>query len=218
MLPSLSSQSCRRPDMDRRKILLFLLLEMWHVEMIIVCTLVIHILRKRRNRRLMVRRKGRFYYLSRSETKICFLKNILENDVMCISEREMMENIGNDEGDDVNKDASPISINKESNYSRSNQGKRKRRSSSDDGALVSVLKELVKVSAKKMDIVAEAFNKGNEDRSDIAKELKDMGLSPFEQIRALKFILEKPQNISLFMSLDGKTKKVYVDSLLSENM
>ncbi|KAL5831753.1 hypothetical protein ACOSQ4_017107 [Xanthoceras sorbifolium] len=85
----------------------------------------------------------------------------------------MIEDIGNNEGDDVNEDASPISINKESNYFRSNQGKRKRRSS-DDGALVSILKELVEVSAKKMDY------KGNKDRSDIAKKLKDMGLSHFE--------------------------------------
>ncbi|KAL5819496.1 hypothetical protein ACOSQ4_023338 [Xanthoceras sorbifolium] len=129
----------------------------------------------------------------------------------------MMEDIDNDEGDDVNEDAYPISINKKSNYSRSTQGKRKRRSS-DDGALLSVLKELVEVSAKKMDIVVEAFRKGNEDRSDIAKELKDMRLSPFEQIRALKFILKKSQNISLFMSLDGEMKKAYVDSFLSENM
>ncbi|KAL5734258.1 hypothetical protein ACOSP7_032119 [Xanthoceras sorbifolium] len=127
------------------------------------------------------------------------------------------DHIGNDEGDDVNDDASSISIIKESNYSRSNQGKRKKRSS-DDGALMSVLKELVEVSAKKMDIVAKAFRKGNEDRYDIIKELKDMKPSPFEQIRALKFILEKPQNISLFMSLDGEMKNVYVDSLLSENI
>ncbi|KAL5789885.1 hypothetical protein ACOSQ2_004773 [Xanthoceras sorbifolium] len=103
----------------------------------------------------------------------------------------MMEDIDNDEGDDVNEDVSPILINKESNYSRSNQGKRKRRSS-DDGALVSILKELVEVSAKNMDMVAETFRKGNKDRFDIAKELKDMRLSPFEQIRALKFNLEKP--------------------------
>ncbi|KAL5742138.1 hypothetical protein ACOSP7_028870 [Xanthoceras sorbifolium] len=130
---------------------------------------------------------------------------------------EMMEDIGNDKGDDINENASLISINKESNYSRLTQGKRKRRSN-DDGALVSVLKELVEVSVKKMDIVAETFRKGNEDRSDIAKELKDMGLSPFEQIRALKCILERPQNISLFISLDGEIKKVYVDSLLSKNM
>ncbi|KAL5749288.1 hypothetical protein ACOSP7_023891 [Xanthoceras sorbifolium] len=131
--------------------------------------------------------------------------------------RFIMEDIDNDEGDDVNEDASPISINKESNYSRSNQGKRKK-ISNDDGALVSVLKELVEVSTKKMDTVAEAFRKGNEDRSDITKELKDMRLLSFEQIRALKFILEKPQYISLFMSLDGEMKKVYIDSLLSENM
>ncbi|KAL5741739.1 hypothetical protein ACOSP7_028471 [Xanthoceras sorbifolium] len=130
---------------------------------------------------------------------------------------EMMVDIGNDEGDDVIEDASPISINKKSNNSRSTQGKRKRRSS-NDGAIVSVLKELVEVSAKKMDIVAETFHNRNEDHSDIAKELKDMGLSPFEQIKTLKFILEKPQNISLFMSLDGEMKNYYVDSLLSENM
>ncbi|KAL5864758.1 hypothetical protein ACOSQ3_002272 [Xanthoceras sorbifolium] len=130
---------------------------------------------------------------------------------------EMMVDIGNDEGDDVIEDASPISINKESNNSRSTQGKRKMRSS-NDGTIVSVLKELVEVSAKKMDIVAEAFRNRNEDRSDIAKELKDMGLSPFEQIKALKFILEKVQNISLFMSLDGEMKNYYVNSLLSENM
>ncbi|KAL5755148.1 hypothetical protein ACOSP7_023368 [Xanthoceras sorbifolium] len=100
----------------------------------------------------------------------------------------------------------PWSDDQEINYSRSNQGKRKRRSS-DDSALVPVLKELVKVSARKMDIVAEAFPKWNEDRSNIAKEFKNMGLSPFEQIRALKFILKNPQNISLFMSLDVRCKR-----------
>ncbi|KAL5835112.1 hypothetical protein ACOSQ4_014609 [Xanthoceras sorbifolium] len=110
----------------------------------------------------------------------------------------MIEGVGNDKGDDINEDASPISINKESNYSRLNKRKRKMRSS-DDGALVFVLKELVEVSAKRMDMGAEAFHNGNEDRSDIAKELKYMGLSPFEEIRALKFILEKPQNIFLFI-------------------
>ncbi|KAL5802993.1 hypothetical protein ACOSQ4_031298 [Xanthoceras sorbifolium] len=119
---------------------------------------------------------------------------------------EMMEDIGNDKGDDVNENASPISINKENNYSRVNQHKRK-----EDP-------ELVEVSAKKMDIVAEAFHNRNEDRSNIAKKLKDMRLSPFEQIRTSKFILEKSQNISLFMLVDGEIKKVYVDSLLIEKM
>ncbi|KAL5813872.1 hypothetical protein ACOSQ4_024513 [Xanthoceras sorbifolium] len=75
--------------MNRKKILLFLLLEMWHVEMMIVCTILIHILRKRTNRRLMMRREGSFYYLSMSETRMRFLKNILENNVMCVNEFRM---------------------------------------------------------------------------------------------------------------------------------
>ncbi|KAL5794780.1 hypothetical protein ACOSP7_003374 [Xanthoceras sorbifolium] len=54
---------------------------------------------------------------------------------------EMMKDIGSGECDDVNKQASPISINKESNYSRLNQGKRKRRSS-NNGALMFILKEV----------------------------------------------------------------------------
>ncbi|KAL5757110.1 hypothetical protein ACOSQ2_021856 [Xanthoceras sorbifolium] len=133
---------------------------------------------------------------------------------------EMMVDIGNDEGDDVIEDASPISINKESNNSRSTQGKRKRRSS-NDGALVSILNDdpvMMVLLCSCVCYEGTTFRNRNEDSSDIAKELKDMGLSPFEQIKSLKFILEKSQNISLFMSLDDEMKNYYADSLLSENM
>ena len=68
-----------------------------------------------------------------------------------------------------------------------------------------------------MQMVTEAIIKGNEDRSDIAKELKRMGFSPLDQITALKLILEKPQNISMFMSFDDDIKKVFVEQLLSDN-
>ncbi|KAI5341429.1 hypothetical protein L3X38_020703 [Prunus dulcis] len=42
-------------------------------------------------------------------------------------------------------------------------------------------------------------------------------LSRADQIAALKLILEKPQNISIFMSLDDDIKKVFVEQLLSDN-
>ena len=51
-------------------------------------------------------------------------------------------------------------------------------------------------------------------KTDIAKELKNMRLSPLDQIEVMKMILEKPQNISLFMSLDDDVRKVYVENLL----
>ncbi|CAL8992620.1 unnamed protein product [Prunus brigantina] len=53
-------------------------------------------------------------------------------------------------------------------------------------------------SGKRMQMVTEATVKGNEDCSDIAKMLKDMNLSPMDQIDALTLILEKPQIVVVF--------------------
>ncbi|KAI5316893.1 hypothetical protein L3X38_036600 [Prunus dulcis] len=56
-----------------------------------------------------------------------------------------------------------------------------------------------------------------EDRSDIAKEVKEMGFSAMDQIKALKVILDKPKTISLFKSLDVDIKKAFIEQLLNEN-
>ncbi|BBN68719.1 hypothetical protein Prudu_545S000200 [Prunus dulcis] len=118
----------------------------------------------------------------------------------------------------VQEDASPMSLNMEGSQSMNSQNKRKRAtSSSDEEKIVTVLEKLFEASGKRMQMVTEAIIKGNEDRSDIAKELKRMGFSPLDQIVALKLILEKPQNISIFMSLDDDIKKVFVEQLLSDN-
>ncbi|CAB4316388.1 unnamed protein product [Prunus armeniaca] len=88
---------------------------------------------------------------------------------------DMMEEQGNNEVDASNdNDASPMSINKEGNQSVVSQNKRKR-GSSDEDRIVTALEKLFEVSGKRMQMVTDAFLKGNEDRYDIAKEVKEMG-------------------------------------------
>ncbi|XP_034219720.1 uncharacterized protein LOC117630948 [Prunus dulcis] len=131
---------------------------------------------------------------------------------------EQSNNDANASDNCVQEDASPMSLNIEGSQSMNSQNKRKRAtSSSDEEKIVTVLEKLFEASGKRMQMVTEAIIKGNEDRSDIAKELKRMGFSPLDQITALKLILEKPQNISIFMSLDDDIKKVFVEQLLSDN-
>ncbi|KAL6272612.1 hypothetical protein ACE6H2_023304 [Prunus campanulata] len=130
---------------------------------------------------------------------------------------EMMEEQGNNEVDaSDDNDTSPMSINKEGSQSVASQNKRKR-GSSDEDRIVTALEKLFEVSGKRMQMVTDAFLKGNEDRSDIAKEVKEMGFSAMDQIKALKVILDKPQTISLFKSLDADIKKAFVEQLLNEN-
>ena len=66
-------------------------------------------------------------------------------------------------------------------------------------------------------MVTEATLKGNEECSNIAKELKNMRLSVDDQIAALGIFLERPQNISIFKSLDDDVRRVYVQNLLMSN-
>ncbi|CAL9001715.1 unnamed protein product [Prunus brigantina] len=136
---------------------------------------------------------------------------------------DMMEEQSNNEvnasDNCVQEDASPMSLNKEGSQSMNSQNKRKRAaSSSDEAKIVTVLEKLFEASGKRMQMVIEAIIKGNEDQYDIAKELKKMGFSPLDQIAALKLILEKPQNICMFMSLDDDIKKVFVEQLFSGNV
>ncbi|KAL6284753.1 hypothetical protein ACE6H2_015682 [Prunus campanulata] len=118
----------------------------------------------------------------------------------------------------VQEDASPMTLNKEGSQSINSQNKRTRAaSSSDEEKIVTVLEKLFEASGKRMQMVTETIIKGNENRSNIAEELKRMGFSPLDQITALKLILEKPQNISIFMSLDDDIKKMFVEQLLGDN-
>lgn len=56
----------------------------------------------------------------------------------------------------------------------------------------------------------------NEDRSYIAIELQDMGLSLDEQLDALILILEKPQYATTFKSTRGAHRSVFVRRVLRE--
>ncbi|KAM5577185.1 hypothetical protein ABKV19_007834 [Rosa sericea] len=129
---------------------------------------------------------------------------------------DMMEEQSNNEGDlGLENDTSPMSINKDSSgQSQVSQKKRKR---NDEDKIMLALDKLFEESGKRMQLVTYAIVKDNEDRYDIAKELKNMGLSVLDQIEALKIILDKPQNISVFMSLDDEVRKVYVENLLAGN-
>ncbi|KAL6128888.1 hypothetical protein ACLB2K_072241 [Fragaria x ananassa] len=97
------------------------------------------------------------------------------------------------------------------------EGSRKRKRVDETDKIVVALEKVFEESGKKMQMVIEVILKGNEDRSDIAKELNNMGLSVDDQIAALGIILERPQNISIFKSLDNDVKAVYVQNLLMGN-
>ncbi|KAL6220351.1 hypothetical protein ACLB2K_008107 [Fragaria x ananassa] len=114
----------------------------------------------------------------------------------------------------VNEGVSPTSINQECGQSEHVSRKRKRADDADK--LVVALSKVFEDSGKRMQMVTEAILKGNEDRSDIAKELKEMGLSPHKKSAALKLILGKPEHISIFKSLDDEVKEVFVQTLLME--
>ncbi|KAL6225379.1 hypothetical protein ACLB2K_004229 [Fragaria x ananassa] len=84
--------------------------------------------------------------------------------------------------------------------SQQSQVSQKKRKRNNEDRIILILDRLFEESGKRMQMVTDARVKGNEDRSDIASELKKMGLFVLDQIEALKIILEKPENISVFMS------------------
>ncbi|KAL6196174.1 hypothetical protein ACLB2K_031789 [Fragaria x ananassa] len=114
----------------------------------------------------------------------------------------------------VVNDASHVSLNQESSQT---EGSRKRNRVNETDKIVVALEKVFEESGKMMQMVTEAILKGNEDCSDIAKELKNMRLSVDDQIAALGIILEKLQNISIFKSLDDDVRRVYVQNLLMSN-
>ncbi|CAL2228980.1 unnamed protein product [Prunus armeniaca] len=96
------------------------------------------------------------------------------------------------------------------NHSENSERKRKRGTeNSSDGIdkIVLALEKLFAESGKRMQMVTKAIMKGNKDHSDIAKMLKDISLSLMDQIDALTLILEKPQIVVRFQSLDDDSKK-----------
>ncbi|XP_040367427.1 uncharacterized protein LOC112178133 [Rosa chinensis] len=113
----------------------------------------------------------------------------------------MEEQSNNEDGIGLVNDTSPMSMSKDSTgQSQVSQKKRKR---NYEDKLMLALDKLFEESGKRMQAVTDA------------KELKKMGLSVLDQIEALKIILDKPQNISVFMSLDDEVRKVYVKNLLA---
>ncbi|KAL6214375.1 hypothetical protein ACLB2K_013809 [Fragaria x ananassa] len=122
---------------------------------------------------------------------------------------EMMDEQSYNEDDiDIENDTSP-------QVSQQSQVSQKKRKRNDEDRIILTLDRLFEESRKRMQMVTDAIMKGNEDRSDIASELKKMRLYVLDQIEALKIILEKPQNISMFMSLDDDVRKVYVQNILA---
>ena len=116
----------------------------------------------------------------------------------------MVEEQGNNE-DDIsfeNYTSTMSSVSKDG--SQQDDVSRKKRKRNDKDKIIIALDKLFEESEKRMQLITDAIVKGNEDRSDIAKELKKMGLSVLDQIEALKIILDKPQNISVFKSLDDE--------------
>ncbi|KAL6218939.1 hypothetical protein ACLB2K_012146 [Fragaria x ananassa] len=111
-------------------------------------------------------------------------------------------------------DVSHVSLNQDSTQT---EGSRKMKRVDETDKLVVALEKVFEESGKRMQMITEAILKGNEDRSDIAKELKNMRLSVDDQIVALGIILERPQNISIFKSLDDDVRRVYVQYLLMSN-
>ncbi|KAL6218533.1 hypothetical protein ACLB2K_011743 [Fragaria x ananassa] len=128
-----------------------------------------------------------------------------------MAESQSMNDINSEQ---MVNDVSPVSLNQESSQT---EGSRKRKRVDETDKLVGALEKVFEESGKRMQMVTEAILKGNEDRSDIAKELKNMGLSVDDQIVALGIILERPQNISIFKSLDDDVRRVYVQNLLMSN-
>ena len=126
----------------------------------------------------------------------------------------MVEELGNNEDDiDVEDDTSPMSISKEG--SQQSQVSHKKRKRNDEDRIVLALDRMFEESGKRMQMVADAIIKDKEDRSDIARELKNMGFSVQDRIKAMNLILEKPHNISVFMSLEEDDRKVYVEDILA---
>ena len=77
--------------MDQRRILLILLLEMWHLETMCACTILVLMMLKnmRRNRRLLERRSLNNRSFVRHENRLRYLNSILGNDRECVSELRM---------------------------------------------------------------------------------------------------------------------------------
>ena len=95
---------------------------------------------------------------------------------------EMMDEQSYNEDDrDIENDTS-LQVSQQSQVS---QKKRKR---NNEDRIILILDRLFEESGKRMQMVTDAIVKGNEDRSDIAKELKNMRLSPLDQIEVMKMI------------------------------
>ncbi|KAL6146388.1 hypothetical protein ACLB2K_057068 [Fragaria x ananassa] len=73
--------------------------------------------------------------------------------------------------ENVVNDVSHVSLNQESSQT---EGSRKRKRVDETDKIVVALEKVFEESGKRMQMVTEAILKGNEDRSDIAKELKNM--------------------------------------------
>lgn len=134
---------------------------------------------------------------------------------------EMMKEQSHNEvhpSDIAAKNESPMS--QGGSHYENSERKRKRgtkNSSDETDKIVHALEKLLAKSGKRMQMVTEAIVKGNEDCSDISKMLKDMSLSPMDQIDALTLILEKPQTVAMFQSLDDDVKEVFVQKLLNDH-
>ncbi|KAK4840253.1 hypothetical protein QYF36_003714 [Acer negundo] len=83
-------------------------------------------------------------------------------------------------------------------------------------ANIFVIQNVFQQSCNEMKTLAtNIFNK-NEDRSDIAYELATMGFDIDKELDVRTLILDKPSNISAFISLKGERRLAFVEKLLRD--
>ncbi|PON98780.1 hypothetical protein TorRG33x02_053950 [Trema orientale] len=82
--------------------------------------------------------------------------------------------------------------------------------------IASSFKTMFEQSFEQVRLISERLVQGNDDGKDIALELKQMGLSDDDQLDALTHILEKPQYVVMFKSIDSSLRETFVRRILRE--
>ncbi|GMN64030.1 hypothetical protein TIFTF001_033111 [Ficus carica] len=82
--------------------------------------------------------------------------------------------------------------------------------------ITSSIKSMFEQSMEQMRLISERLVQGNGDGKGIALELKNMGLTDEDQLDVLTYILEKPQHVSTFMSIDNSLRWTFVRRILGE--
>ena len=131
---------------------------------------------------------------------------------------DMVEDINQEtDANDFTEDDDSRSVNQTSSRT-SKRMKRSRSESMHNGTLeiTSSIKSMFEQSMEQMRLTSERLVQGNGDGKGIALELKNMGLTDEDQLDVLTYILEKPQYVSTFMSIDNSLRWTFVRRILGE--